>query len=281
MMLQIFRTLKAAARLGWQIESNWADPLLFAIYSVIKPLSASLILLVMYKVITQGPTSADLFAYIYVGNAFYFYVATVLFGICWTVVEDREWYETIRYLYISRARYGLYLVGRGFAKTVIATVAVIVTLTFGILVLKIPIRPLDVNYPALIAIVGLGLLSIAALGLVLSGVGMLVPRHSEGMTESVAGIFYLLCGAVFPIDVLPGWLKPLSKALPFTYWLEGVRRVLLRGTISRELSGLGLSDILWILSATALGLCVLSYLVFKVCERAARQRGILDRTSGW
>jgi ABC-2 type transport system permease protein len=280
-MRQTIKTLKASAKLGWQVESNWADPLLFAIYSVIKPLSASLILLVMYKVVSRGPTSADIFSYIYVGNAFYFYVATVLFGICWTVVEDREWYETIRNIYISRARYALYLIGRGFAKTVIATVAVIVTLTFGILVLKIPIRPLEVDYPALMVIVILGLASIASLGLLLSGIGMLVPRHSEGMTESVAGVFYLLCGAVFPIDVLPSWLKPISKALPFTYWLEGVRRVLLGGSISKELSGFTLGQIVWVLAATALGLALLAYWSFRICETQARGRGILDRTSGW
>jgi hypothetical protein len=48
-----FRT---ATRLGWQIESNWTDPLLFAIYSVIKPVAASLILVFMYLVITRGKT---------------------------------------------------------------------------------------------------------------------------------------------------------------------------------------------------------------------------------
>ena len=35
------RTLKYAAWLGWQMESNWTNPWLFAIYSIIKPISAT------------------------------------------------------------------------------------------------------------------------------------------------------------------------------------------------------------------------------------------------
>ena len=35
------RSFRMAAWLGWQIESNWTDPFLFAIYSIIKPLAGS------------------------------------------------------------------------------------------------------------------------------------------------------------------------------------------------------------------------------------------------
>ena len=41
------KTFKASAWLGWQIETNWADPFVLAIYMVIKPLSSAAILVVM------------------------------------------------------------------------------------------------------------------------------------------------------------------------------------------------------------------------------------------
>lgn len=46
------RSFKTATWLGWQIESNWADPLLFAVYSILKPLATAGILVIMYSVIT-------------------------------------------------------------------------------------------------------------------------------------------------------------------------------------------------------------------------------------
>ena len=36
--------LRTAAWLGWQVESNWADPLVFGIYTVLRPLATALIL---------------------------------------------------------------------------------------------------------------------------------------------------------------------------------------------------------------------------------------------
>jgi hypothetical protein len=49
-----WRSFRMAAWLGWQIESNWTDPFLFAVYSIIKPLAGAAILVVMYGIITKG-----------------------------------------------------------------------------------------------------------------------------------------------------------------------------------------------------------------------------------
>ena len=40
--------------LGWQMEANWTDPFLFFIYSVAKPVSAALILVVMLDIVSGG-----------------------------------------------------------------------------------------------------------------------------------------------------------------------------------------------------------------------------------
>ena len=125
------RTLWVSSWLGWQVEANWADPFLFFSYAVIRPIAASLILLFMYLSVTRGPTSGDLFAFIFVGNVFYMYVGQVLFGISWAVIDDREHYEMIRYIYISPFSFYTYLIGRGMAKLVVTTVAVVIALLFG------------------------------------------------------------------------------------------------------------------------------------------------------
>ncbi|MBE2269679.1 MAG: hypothetical protein IAE80_15690, partial [Anaerolinea sp.] len=71
------RAFLTAAWLGWQIESNWASPFLFAIYAIARPLASALILVVMYSVITDGATDQPIFAYIYLGNALYILVSSV------------------------------------------------------------------------------------------------------------------------------------------------------------------------------------------------------------
>lgn len=69
------RSFTMATWLGWQVESNWTDPFLFAVYVIIKPLASAAILVVMYAIITGGDYESPLFPYIYLGNAFYIYVA--------------------------------------------------------------------------------------------------------------------------------------------------------------------------------------------------------------
>ena len=110
------RSFRIAAWLGWQIESNWTDPFLFAIYSIIKPLAGAAILVVMYSVITSADFSDPIFTYIYLGNAFYIYVGSVMTGISWAVIDDREHYKTLKFMYIAPINIPAYLIGRGVAK---------------------------------------------------------------------------------------------------------------------------------------------------------------------
>ena len=123
-MSEAIRSFRTAAWLGWQIESNWTDPFLFAVYSVIKPVAGAAILVVMYGIITAGNFDTPLFSFIYIGNAFYIYVAQIMTGISWAVIDDREHYRTLKYLYIAPMRITYYLIGRGVARFITATISV-------------------------------------------------------------------------------------------------------------------------------------------------------------
>ena len=52
------RSFRTAAALGWKMEANWTDPVLFFIYSVAKPVSAALILVAMLQVIAGARPGA-------------------------------------------------------------------------------------------------------------------------------------------------------------------------------------------------------------------------------
>ncbi len=275
------RTIRTAGKLGWAMESNWTDPFLFAIYSVVRPIASSLILVVMYYVITRGKTSLDLFAFIYVGNAFFMYVINVLFGISWVIHDDREHYQMIRYIYIAPMKMYYYLFGRGIAKMVLTTLAVIITIAFGMLALKIPINLLSVNYPLLLFSVLAGIFIITCLGILLAGISMVTSHHSYALTEGIAGLFYLACGAIFPIDILPIWLQYISKVLPLTYWLELVRRSMLGKSISTTLGGYSDFQLILIMLGTTLVLALFSNYIYRSIEHIARKHGKIDQLTNY
>ena len=143
---ETWRSLRVAVWLGWQVESNWTDPFLFAVYSVVRPVAGALILVFMYLVVARGGLENPLFPYVFVGNAFYIYVGAVLMGISWVVIDDREHYGMLKYMYVAPLNILTYLLGRGVAQTAIATIATAITLLFGVGVLGIRIPPGPVSY---------------------------------------------------------------------------------------------------------------------------------------
>ncbi|MEX2161052.1 MAG: ABC transporter permease [Anaerolineales bacterium] len=277
------RTIRAAAWLGWQIESNWTDPLTFLIYSVVKPLSSAAILVVMYSVITGGQFDNPVFPYIYLGNAFYIYVAAVLAGVSWCVIEDREQYRMLKYIYIAPIHIPIYLLGRGFAKFVFGSLAVFITLTVGVLFLQVPLDLARVDWPLFVASLALGILMLAMMGLTLGSVILLIVNNVYFVGEAVAGALFLFSGAIFPLDILPTWLQPIGYVVPISYWLELIRRALI-GQVAetfatfREFSNI---QLLGILAGLTVLFTVVAFAVFRYCDHQAREKGYIDRVTNF
>jgi len=282
---EAWATFKNASWLGWQMESNWAQPWLFMLYAIVRPIFASLLLVVMYMVITGGTTGA-LFAFIYVGSALFMFVAQVLFGAAWVIHEDREHYQTLKYLYISPANFYAYILGRSMGKVALTFVSVIITMLFGVFVLGMQIPLAAINWPLLAVAMVLGLACITAFGLALAGISFLTARHAISMNESVAGLFYLFCGAIFPISALPAWSWGFAKAIPISYWLYVMRMAIFGSgsdivALDTAMSGYDAMTGLLILVASTLVLIVVSVGIFKLGDYIARKKGLIDMTTAY
>lgn len=282
-MRETLRTFITSAWLGWQIESNWTDPFLFAVYSIIKPISGAAILVVMYGVITQGNFEDPLFTYMYLGNAFYIYVGSVMTGVSWAIIDDREHYKTIKYIYIAPMQFVTYLIGRGVARFITGTVSVVITLTAGLLFLNLSLDFSSIQWlPFLVTLlVGIGMLSV--MGLILSGVTMIIANHVWFIGDIVAGFLFLFSGAIFPLDVLPVWLRWIGYINPVSYWLELLRRTLV-GDVALAyptFSSLNNTQIFAILIGLTIVLGVSSVFIFRWCDERARERGMIDMVTNY
>jgi len=282
-MLGRLPTFRIAAWLGWQIESNWTDPFLFAVYSIVKPVAGAAILVVMYGVITGGDFASPLFSYIYLGNAFYIYVGSVMAGISWAVIDDREHYKTLKYIYISPVRVPFYLAGRGVARFLTGTISVLITISAGLLFLNLQLDLGEVDWLMFIGALALGVVMLANLGLLLAGVTLMIAHHFFLIGEAVASALYLFSGAIFPLDVLPDWLRPVGFAMPLTYWLELLRRALI-GNVAEAfptLSNFSSTQLFGILVGLTVIFGLLSILVFRWCDHQARERGLIDMVTNY
>jgi ABC-2 type transport system permease protein len=272
------RTLWLGLWLGLQVEANWTDPFLFAIYAIVRPLGGLLILVFMYRVVAGGQRGPEL-DYFVVGSAFWPLVLNGVQGMAWGVLDDRERFRTLRYVYTSPISIPMYLAGRGAAQASIALAATVITLLFGRFVLGVPISlaTTDWGYLALSLVLGLA----AVLGLALVSVTFVlgVSREAWRLPEAIGAALYLVCGAIFPLTVLPSWLAALSAFIPLTWWLEAVRRALLGPEALSSFPTLSDAQVLAALALSSLLGLVVGVLSFRWGMDRARRLGVLDRDS--
>jgi ABC-2 type transport system permease protein len=269
--------LRTAAWLGWQIESNWTDPFLFVIYTVVRPLATALIIAGMYWAVGGQATHRDAFPAFYLANAFHVYVTNLVVGMGWLIVEEREDFETLKYVYASPIGMFTYLAGRGSVKLGLATVSALLALAVGWVALGVRWDWAQVPWLAFAASLLLGLTACVYLGFLVAGAGLLLPRISITINEGLGVALYLLCGVLFPVDMLPRGVRDLALALPFTYWYEALRRFLLGHGASRMIGGWSDGRLLATLALTTLAFALVSRWGYGALERRARQLGRLDQ----
>lgn len=240
----------------------------------------------MYAILTLAAGIQDpaRFDFVYIGNAFFIFVGSTLFGTFQVIQADREWYQTLRYVYISPISYYTYIIGRASAKVIIATFAVIITLLFGVLFLGVQIDLTAAEVPGFLGVLVLGMFALVGIGVCLAAISFLTARHVHGLAEGVPGVFYLFCGVLFPLSILPSWGQSVGQAIPLTYWFEMIRRTLMpadrfaavSAASPTTLEAFGLTEVVLLLAASAALFFFLSVVLFRGMEWLARRQGKLD-----
>ncbi len=287
----IARSFAVSARLGWQMEANWTDPLLFFIYSVAKPVASALILVLMLEVIGTG-SRPEFRAFVVIGSALWSFVISGISGLAWGVLDDRERYRMLKYVYVSPSDFLVVLLGRGIARIAVGGMGAAITLAIGVVALGVPFDPALINWPLLVVVMALGLGAIVAIGILLAAICLQTRQEAWSYPEAVAGALFLVSGAVFPLAVLPMPLQVVGLLSPLSWWVEGTRQALFPGGIS-SIGGEGSFyasvastptpsgiEIVLALLATGTVATLVAVAVFRASDRRAKDRGLLDQTTG-
>ncbi len=285
-MLAHLRTLRLAAWLGWQLETNWASPGLFAVYMLIKPVCGSLMLVFMFyaaRSATAGRVPAEFLPYLYISNACFGLVSTVMFGLSYAVVRDREHYRMLKYIYISPAQFQTYFLGRGAARGLEGTIGGVLNIAVGLMLFSGLRDSVGIDLPWLLVFLLIGCAMLWACGMILAAACLNMSRNGMFLSEGIAGVVYLLSGVLFPLSALPVWVQWISLSLPTTYWLEGMRRSLIgpmpekfRGPLAESSN----SELALLLLFTTIVLVILAQLFWHWSERRAWRNGKLEENAG-
>lgn len=210
--------------------------------------------------------TAEIAGFLFLGWAAYMWISMILWG-PGTALRTEQVRGTLEALFMTPVSRLVILFGPLLSQVVWAlwmffVVGTALVLFFGVQLTLIEIaRALAVILVAVPALYGLGALFAAV-----------VLRFGEisALVQGVRGVFTVFCGMTFPIVILPEWARAVALALPPTYLIADLRRVLLAGA---QLASL-IPD-LAITAAIGLGLCGLAVIAFRRTERYARRGGSL------
>lgn len=271
-----WRSFRTAIRLGWAIEANWSDPFLFAIYTLVKPLAAAGILVVMFQIISGGQ-GTEFLQFLIVGAALWNIVLGVMGGLVQSILEDRERYRMMTYIVVTPSSLFPFLLGRSLARVGISLVAVALTLGVGVIFLGVRLDP-NVLYLAVATV--LGFLAVLSLGIFMAGWCLQLRQEAWSYPEAIAGALYLVSGAIFPVDILPSVVQPIAYAFPTTWWLEASRRGLLGHGSPGDIGSLSDGTVMLWLAVSAAITVPLALGAFSWFMKRAREAGLLDMTTG-
>ncbi len=125
------------------------------------------------------------------------------------------------------------------------------------------------NFPAAGVVFVLAIMAFLCVGIA-SGAFIVMFKKGDPVSWVFAKLGVPLGGVLYPVAVLPGFLRVISYCLPITHALEGLRKTLLEGASLADISGS-----LVALAVFSLVLFPLSLLGFGCALRWSKERGSL------
>ena len=213
-----------------------------------------------------GPYGGDYFSFAVVGLAFSSLLGLFQEGLP-SVIRSAQMSGTLEALLVTQTSVPTILLGSSLYSLAFQVLRTVFTLGLAAAVFGMKFG--RVFWPGALAVFILTALCFLSLG-ILSASFILVYKMGNPLGWIFSSMSGLLGGVVFPIAILPSWLRWASYLLPVTYSLDGMRKSLLASGGTAQV----MPDIA-ALAAFNLVLLPLSLILFRAAVRKAKRDGTL------
>ncbi|MEM2237404.1 MAG: hypothetical protein QXR26_03505 [Candidatus Caldarchaeum sp.] len=272
------RTVYASAWVGWQVDSNWTEPLIFIGLQVIRPLASTLLFPLLYVVgmsFVGGIVDVSYLTYIVTGTVFFIPYISTAETAGQIISQDRERYGVLKSIYITKSSLQPYLLGRFAAVMYTAlfstTSSFVVTYATFTYIFDLPLTISLTSFSQMAGAILSLLIGSAALFYLLPSVNLFTNKLHWSLAYYVLGVLYLTGDILFPASSLSPYAAPLSYVLPVNQALNTMRAAL----------GLAVDSNVYMALMTSAGWLAASAAVFSFSVKQARKKGLLDKIGWW
>jgi ABC-2 type transport system permease protein len=182
-------------------------------------------------------------------------------------LQWNRWQGTLELLVAAPPPFIVVLLPLTLATAVTGAYSLAATLLWGRLLFAVP---LHLAHPlAFVLAVPAAVLALGLMGLLMAS-SFVLYRHANALSNLLEYPVWIATGLLFPIALLPGWVRPLSWVLAPTWGIEAIRNAALGG------------GPVWVPVAlcAAIGAAyfLLAGVFLRIFERAARARATLSLT---
>src|SRR5262249_29652414 len=169
------------------------------------------------------PQSGGYFAFSLIGFVFLDYLNAALDTFDRSLEEARD-SGTLEHLLVTQTSLAAILTGSSLYPFVVTTLRIAVYIAWGALFFHFPLQ--SANWPAVVLVLFVSLLAFSGLGIFSASYLLLFKRGNPGKWL-ILGVSSLAGGMLFPVSILPDWLRFLALLNPITYALDALRASLL------------------------------------------------------
>ena len=269
------------------MRQTWA--FLFRGYHITRRYIGWVIVFNFYALVTSATVALigvaenkpDLTLTLVVGALLWNYLSWLYNEIAMSIAYER-WEGTLEYTFMAPVSRAVHLLGVSLFSLLNSIVTSIIVLVGLMLFTDLTLR--GANLFGVFVVLAVSTMAFVGLGLFAAVFPVMSAERGAEATHIFQGSLLLVSGVYYPIDVLPGWLQPLSAISPATYTLSACRKLFGVGnsaTTPELLAGAPLSAVtneLLVLVVMGAILLPLGLMTFVRIEAWAKKTGKLKRT---
>jgi ABC-2 type transport system permease protein len=216
-----------------------------------------------------------------VGALLWNYLSWLYNEIAMSIAYER-WEGTLEYTFMAPVARSVHLLGVSLYSLLNSIVTSVIVLLGLIAFTDLNLR--GANMLGVFVVLFVSTLAFVGLGLFAAVFPVMSAERGAEATHIFQGSLLLVSGVYYPIEVLPGWMQPLSAISPATYTLSACRKLFGVGNSASTpelLAGAPLSAVwheLLILAGMGAILLPLGLMTFMRVEAWAKRTGKLKRT---
>ncbi len=265
--MSLLRIFFSSAVFSFKAQFSWLYPPMWLTMKMVMSLSQmSFFVFVGQFLVTTGNASADIVAYIAIGNAIQALSWNTVFSVI-NITSHDKWDGTLPLVLATPAHRLPLFVGRAMLHVFDGMLSVAISFAYASFLFGVNFGNTDAL--ALIVVVFLTALTMAGFGLLIGGFSFYF-RNPLVFANIFSFILLIFCGVNFPVQELPQSLQPVSYIFPLTYGVDAGRKVIEGATLVDIAPLLGQMLIVGFMSI------MLGYVFFRSFEHVSRKTGGLE-----